>query len=469
MKGDKSNCNNRDKPDDEDKGAASRRSGKNTRGGGAGEGEAQTAFLVGLQRHGQEPAEAAALLGELRELVANLAVPIAGSVVVRLREDSPRLLVGSGKAVELAAEARAVGANLLVFDDELSAAQQRNWERDTGLRVIDRQEVILDIFAARASTREAVLQVRLAQLEHQLPRLKHLWSHLDRQRGGGSTQRDAGEKQIEMDQRLIRERIAKVRAELDDVIRRRATQRKQRRRVPVPSAAIVGYTNAGKSSLLNALTGAGVYAADKLFATLDPVTRRLTLPGGRTLLLTDTVGFVRRLPHRLVEAFKATLEEAVRTDFLIHVVDLSSPEHETHWRTTREVLTEIGAADKPILTVFNKTDACADDAPKFAARAQHPDAQFVSAKTGAGLSGLLAILEERATAGRESASLLIPHDRHDFLGELHTAGAVLSERHTAEGVVVEALLPPRLQAAAAAFATQKKSAGKGTRRRQRAR
>ncbi|MDR1818387.1 MAG: GTPase HflX [Puniceicoccales bacterium] len=411
----------------------------------------ERAYLVGVQRRGQEPAETAALLAELRELVENTGALVAGAEIARLREPSPAHLVGAGKVAEIAEAARAAGASLIVFDDELTAAQQRNWERDTALRVIDRREVILDIFAARAETREAVLQVGLARLEHQLPRLKRLWSHLDRQRGGGSTQRAEGEKQIELDQRLIRERIAKTRRELDAVIRHRGTQRKQRRRVPVPSAAIVGYTNAGKSSLLNALTGAGVFAADKLFATLDPTTRRLELPRGRALLLTDTVGFVRRLPHQLVEAFKATLEEALNVDFLVHVVDLSSPEHEAHWRVTREVLAEIGAAGKPALTVFNKVDLCAGTGEVAAARAAVPGAVFISAKTGAGFDTLLAALEHYAAAGNRAATLLIPHDRHDFLGVLHAAGAVLNEKHTDAGVRVEAMLPPRLDAAARAF------------------
>ena len=414
---------------------------------------AAAAFLVGLQRREQALEEAEALLEELRELVANLGISVAGSAIIRVREEHPRYLIGSGKMEEIVSRVQASGCGLVIFDDALSPAQQRNWERDSGLRVIDRQEVILDIFASRASTREAVLQVRLAQLEHQLPRLKRLWSHLDRQRGGGATQRDAGEKQIEMDQRLIRERIARVRRDLDAVIRQRATQRKQRHRVPLPTAAIVGYTNAGKSSLLNALTGAQVFAADKLFATLDPTTRRLVLPGGGVLLLTDTVGFVRRLPHRLVDAFKATLEEATRVDFLIHVVDLSSPEHEAHWRTTCEVLAEIGASGKSILTVFNKLDACADGVAHFAARARHPGAIFVSARTGEGLDTLQGRLAQHVASQNREARLLIPHNRYDFLGELHKVGAVISEKAAGEGVFVLALLPPRLQAAAECFVT----------------
>ncbi|MDR2512616.1 MAG: GTPase HflX [Puniceicoccales bacterium] len=415
--------------------------------------EAAVAFLVGLQRREQALEEAEALLSELHELVANLGIRVGGSAVIRIREEHPRHLVGSGKMEEIALAARDVGCGLVIFDDALSPAQQRNWERDSGLRVIDRQEVILDIFASRASTREAVLQVRLAQLEYQLPRLKRLWSHLDRQRGGGAMQRDAGEKQIEMDQRLIRERIARVRRDLDAVIRQRATQRKQRHRVPLPTAAIVGYTNAGKSSLLNAFTGAQVFAADKLFATLDPTTRRLALPGGGVLLLTDTVGFVRRLPHRLVNAFKATLEEATRVDFLIHVVDLSSPEYEAHLCTTGEVLAEIGASEKPILTVFNKLDMCTDEVARFSARARYPDAVFISARTGEGLDVLQKRLARHVAAQNHEARLLIPHDRYDFLGELHKAGAVLSEKATSEGVFVSSLLPPRLLAAAERFVT----------------
>ena len=405
-----------------------------------------TAFLVGLRRPEQSEEEAFALLEELRELISNLQIPIGGSLLVRLREEHPRYLVGSGKMQEIVEAAKTAQCNLVIFDDELAAAQQRNWEKDGKLRVIDRQEVILDIFASRASTKEAVLQVQLARLQHQLPRLKRLWSHLDRQRGGGALQRDAGEKQIEMDQRLIRERIAKVRRELDEVIRHRATQRKQRHRIPLPTAAIVGYTNAGKSSLLNKLTGASVYAEDKLFATLDPTTRRLDLPSGRTVLLTDTVGFVRRLPHRLVEAFKATLEEAVQVDFLIQLVDLSSPEYEAHWRTTREVLEEIGAGEKPALTVFNKADACDDPVARFSARAQHPDCHIISVHSGEGLEELMAEIDRRIAQQDQVTRLVIPHDRYDVLGQLHALGAVVSEKAEENGVRIEALVPQRMLA-----------------------
>ena len=411
------------------------------------------AFLVGLQRPDQDARDSLSLLEELRELVANLGVEVRGDTVARLREEHPRHLVGTGKMEEIAALARGLDCGLVVFDDALTPAQQRNWEKDApGLRVIDRQEVILDIFAARAKTREAVLQVELARLQQQLPRLRRLWSHLDRQRGGGALQRDAGETQLEMDQRGIREKIARVRRELEEVVRQRATQRKQRQRVPVPTFAIVGYTNAGKSSLLNRLTGAEVLAEDRLFATLDPTTRRLTLPSGRALLLTDTVGFVRRLPHRLVEAFKATLEESVQADVLLHVVDLASPDAAAHAETTLRVLREVGAGDRPVLTVLNKADLVPDPLARAEALARHPGAVMVSARTGEGVPVLLGELDRLASQGDRRLRLLIPHDRYDLVAKLHGAAAILSEKPTDSGVELEALVPARLLETVAPYA-----------------
>ena len=321
---------------------------------------APRALLLGLQNAGQSPEEAEALLEELTELTSNLGIVTPVRLVARLREPNPRFLLGAGKTAEIIALAKEHQCGLIIFDDELHPAQQRNWEAESGLIVIDRQEVILDIFAARARTREARLQVELAQAEYFMPRLRRAWSHLSRQRGGGVNARGEGETQLELDQRIVRDRIQRLRADLATVRKQRGVQRRQRLRVPLPTAAIVGYTNAGKSSLLNALTGAQVLAADKLFATLDPATRRLRLPSGRILLLTDTVGFVRRLPHRLVEAFKATLEEALVADLLIHVVDASSPEAVAHHTTTLSVLRELGDAHARIITVFNKLDRVDD-------------------------------------------------------------------------------------------------------------
>jgi len=412
---------------------------------------APRALLIGLQTPGQSREEAEALLDELTELTANLGIAAPARPLVKLRERNPHFLLGTGKTAEIIAEAKAHGCGIIIFDDELQPAQQRNWEAESGLIVIDRQEIILDIFAARARTREARLQVELAQAEYFLPRLRRAWSHLSRQRGGGVTQRGEGETQLQLDQRLVRERIQRLRADLATVRKQREVQRRQRLRVPLPTAAIVGYTNAGKSSLLNALTGAHVLAADKLFATLDPTTRRLRLTTGRILLMTDTVGFVRRLPHRLVEAFKATLEEALVADFLVHVVDASSPEAAAHHATTMAVLRELGADNARILTVFNKLDRVDDPLRLPELKAQFPGALFLSAHTGAGMETLLARLDDLVSEEATPQSLLIPHSRYDLINRLHAAGAVHREQPRDEGVYIEGLLPRRLLDAAREF------------------
>ncbi len=406
---------------------------------------ATRALLVGVQTPDMAPGEGAELLAELNELVENLNLAITRSTLINLRDRlQPKFLIGSGKAAELIALAKADGADVIVLDEELSPAQQRNWEEESGLAVIDRQEVILEIFADRARTREAVLQVALARMEYSLPRLTRAWSHLSRQRGSGRLGGE-GETQLEQDRRLVRNRITHLKGELAQVISQRATQRRKRQRTPVPSAAIVGYTNSGKSSLLNKLTGAHVLAVDKLFATLDPTTRQLELPDGRTLLLTDTVGFIRRLPHRLVEAFKATLEEVVVADFLIHLLDASNPNSDQHHATTLAVLGELGAADRPTITVFNKIDAI--DAKTLARlRAQHPAAFFISVHTGAGLDKLLRRCEELAVDDYESAELLIPHSRYDIVGRLHSIGQVRKQESVDAGVRLSGRFPVKFSA-----------------------
>src|SRR5580658_1029890 len=292
--------------------------------------KAQRAFLIGVQTPEMPEGEGEELLAELTELVENLGLSVVRTVFVKLRAPSPALFLGKGKSEELAALAKEDGAEVIVFDSALSPAQQRNWEELAGMAVIDRQEVILEVFADRAHTREAILQVALARQEYSLPRLKRAWTHLSRQRGGGTGARGQGETQLEEDRRIVRDRIAHLRVQLVEVVRQRGVQRARRLRVPLPTAAIVGYTNAGKSSLLNRLTGASVFVEDKLFATLDPTTRQLQLANNQKLLVTDTVGFIRRLPHGLVEAFKATLEEVLVADFLIHVIDITSPHFEKH-------------------------------------------------------------------------------------------------------------------------------------------
>ena len=404
----------------------------------------QRALLVGLQTPDMKPGEGDELLGELTELVENLGMEIVHTTFVNLRQTQAKFLVGSGKAAELIARAKAEGADVIVVDGELSPSQQRNWEEESGLAVIDRQEVILEIFADRAHTREAVLQVALARMEYSLPRLTRAWTHLSRQRGKGSMGGE-GETQLEQDRRVVRDRIARLKDELASVISQRATQRRKRQRTPVPGAAIVGYTNAGKSSLLNKITGAQVLAVDKLFATLDPTTRQFTLPDGRTMLVTDTVGFIRRLPHRLVEAFKATLEEVVVSDFLIHVLDVTNPNVDQHHATTLAVLGELGAADKATITVFNKVDA-ADAKLLTRMRAQHPDALFISAHTGAGLDALLRRCEELAVDEYQAVELLIPHSRYDVIARLHAAGRVKKQESVDEGVRLSGRFPKKAAA-----------------------
>lgn len=411
---------------------------------------------MGVQTPEMPEGEGEELLAELRELAENLKLAIAGTAMVRLREASSALLLGRGKAEEIAGLARAGGAEVIAIDAALSPAQQRNWEKLAGIAVIDRQEVILEIFADRARTREAVLQVALARMEYSLPRLKRAWSHLSRQRGRGALGGE-GETQLEQDRRVVRAKIAHLKAELAEVRRQRAVQRVRRMRVPVPTAAIVGYTNAGKSSLLNALTGAHVLAEDKLFATLDPTTRQMVLGGNRKLLLTDTVGFIRRLPHGLVEAFKATLEEVVVADFLIHVVDATSPHAEKHRETTLAVLQELGASDKPILTVFNKADV-ANEAQVRTARAIDPAGILVSARSGSGLPELEEHCREIIAGGFEATELLVPHGRYDLVAKLHEVGQVHAQEHTDAGVLLQCRYPAAQAALFAPFVVKPRRA-----------
>lgn len=408
----------------------------------------ERALLIGAYFKKDLAANAADLLIELKDLVETLGISVAKTIPVYVREMSPRYLTGSGKAEELINHAKELGCDCIIFDNELSPAQQRAWEEESKLCVIDRQEVILDIFNLRAKTREARLQVALARMEYSLPRLTRMWAHLDRQRGQGgggtSAARGEGESQLEIDRRLAYRRIDKLKSDLAEVRRQRDTQRKERSRVPVPHGAIVGYTNAGKSSLLNTLTQSDVLAEDKLFATLDTSTRRMTMPDGQHILLTDTVGFVRNLPHDLVQSFRATLEETTLADFLIHLVDASHPSAATFYQTTTNVLREIGAGDKRVVLAFNKIDLATDQSHLNSLRQQFPDAVFISVKTGEGIDTLLHRIHELIFDRVTRLSLKLPMDRFDLLSLAHQEGKVLREDFKSDHASIECIVPKRI-------------------------
>ena len=401
------------------------------------------ALLVGIYNDKEPRAEAESLLKELAELVDTLGLPIVGTEMVHLREKHAKLLVGTGKADEIAALAKEKGARVIIFDHELSPSQQRNWEEIAGIPVLDRAEVILDIFGRRARSREARLQVELARFEHALPRLTGAWGHLVRQ-GGGIGSRGEGETQLEQDKRRIRVHIGRLKDELEEVRSARATQRKDRKRTPVPNAAIVGYTNSGKSSLLRRLTGADVLIEDKLFATLDTTTRRVALPNKQALLLTDTVGFVRKLPHQLVESFNATLEEAALSDFLIHLLDASQPEVLEFYETTMKVLAGLGADTRPMTVAFNKIDAVTDSSVLVRLRDRFPEAHFLSVHTGEGIPELIERLGELVSGHPQLSELRLPAAAGEMVARLHQEAQVLETEYLEDGIRVLAWLPERL-------------------------
>jgi GTP-binding protein HflX len=408
--------------------------------------------LVGVTIPPEDDDDTEASLDELALLIDTAGADEAGRVMQRRTAPDSTFFVGKGKAEEIKEVSLAVDADTVVFDNELTPAQQYNLEKLLGRTAIDRTAVILDIFGQNAHTLEGKAQVELALLRYQLPRLRRGTSAgYTRQAGGiGTRLRGSGETKLEVDRRRIKSRITKLEHELDDLERTRLLQRRARGRSGLQSLSIVGYTNAGKSTLLNRLTDAGVLVEDRLFATLDPTTRRLTLPGGEPVLLTDTVGFVRRLPHGLVEAFKSTLETVAESDLLMHVVDASAPDPQGQIDAVRTVLAEIGAERVPELIVFNKCDAAPEEAARLAKI--HQGAVAVSALSGDGIEPFLRTLGDRLRALAAVVELLVPYDRGDVVAAVHREGEVVSTAHTDDGVRIRARLDPAAAGRLAEFA-----------------
>lgn len=401
-------------------------------------------FLIGLELKARKRWEVDDSLSELSELASTAGGEVVGEGSQKLEAPVAGTFIGSGKAQEFAEQCQRQDVDTVIFDDELSAAQSRNLEKVFECKVLDRTSLILDIFAQRARTREGKLQVELAQLQHLLPRLTRYWSHLSRQKGGIGM-RGEGETQLETDRRRVQERIDTILEELETVRRQRATQRTGRKRNLWPIASIVGYTNAGKSTLLNRLTGAAVLVEDKLFATLDPTTRRLRLPTNQNVLLSDTVGFIRKLPHRLVEAFKATLEEVVQADLLLHVVDVSHPQAEEQITAVNSVLAEIGAEGKPTIMVLNKIDRLANPDALHKHQGPNGKAVAVSATTGMGLEDLLGELGSSLRPVRELIELMVPLEASSVMARLHSVGQVVERTYEGEYARFKARIPPHLR------------------------
>lgn len=401
------------------------------------EGRREQAILVGMESPEVNPEETAYSLEELGRLADTAGADVLLELTQRRGRPDAATFLGRGKAEELADCCRSLGAGLVIFDRELSAAQARNLENITGVRVIDRTQLILDIFARRARTREGKLQVELAQLNYLLPRLIGRGTELSRL-GGGIGTRGPGETRLEVDRRRIRRRIAELDKAIGDVRKHRELLRRSRKEIPVPLAALVGYTNAGKSTILKKLTGARVLVEDKLFATLDPTTRRVVLPNNEVILLTDTVGFIRNLPHHLVAAFRATLEEVVEADLLLHIVDASHPDLEGQIEAVNQVLESLDSGSKPCIIVYNKTDLVPDFQTPL--KTNNQPAVAVSALDGRGLDEMLAAVAGILSRRRVRLAYFIPYGKTGVLSLLYEKGQVLREEHGQDGISVDAEL-----------------------------
>ncbi len=405
----------------------------------------QQALLLVLTEPQENPQESNRRGEELKALADTMGSETLRVEHISLRQTNSATLIGSGKVEAVQTLIDELGVNLVIFDRQINPRVQRNLEKIWEITVIDRDEVILQIFADRAATKEAVLQVELARLEYSLPRLTRRWTSLGRQQGGVKGTRGEGEKQLELDRRQVQDRIVALKAQLEKVVQQRSIQRSARIEGSIPTGAIVGYTNSGKSSLLNALTNAGVLVEDKLFATLDPTTRQVKLPGGEEILLSDTVGFVSDLPHTLVDAFKSTLEEAKYADFLIIVCDASHPDMLANYATTIEVLEELGCTDKPAIVLANKMDLVQDEFSVSRLRSLYNPVIETSIKTGAGIEELLKQMGETLHELCPTTIYVLPNSRHDLVAHIHRFGQVESIDYTEEGIVVKTRIQNRFQ------------------------
>jgi len=428
----------------------------------------ERALLIGLEKEGVSKWDLQDSLDELRELANSAGAEVIDTVTQKLQKPTAPYYIGRGKAESIKNSCQDRQVTSVIFDDELSPAQGRNLENLFARKVLDRTQLILDIFAQRARSREGRLQIELAQLQYLLPRLTRMWHHLSRQTGGIGT-RGPGETQLEVDRRRVQERIARLERELEAVRKTRAVQRQGRKRHQWPVAAVVGYTNAGKSTLLNLLTGADLVAENKLFATLDPTTRSFVLPNKQRVLLTDTVGFLRKLPHTLIESFKATLEEVSEADLLIHIVDLSHPRVDEQMEAVDAVIKELDAFGKQTLIVFNKIDNLENGAGGSRATStgkpervdelgsesinreiaetyvkRFPGSVAISARTGEGVNRLVGALENALSSWRLRSRFRIPSDQSALIAEIHRVGHVLELRYEGDDALIVAHVPPEL-------------------------
>lgn len=395
-------------------------------------------------------------LQELSMLADTAGMEVIGQTFQRLQQIDPKTYIGSGKVAEVREQIAELGAQVIIFDDELSPRHQRQLEQEFGenIKVLDRSALILDIFAQHARTREGALQVELAQYQYRLPRLTRQWTHLARQAGGGTARggsggvglRGPGETQLEVDKREIGRKISKLKDELEKVRQQRGQHRLQRNRAGIPVVAFVGYTNAGKSTLLKAITGLEVYIADQLFATLDPLTRRVDLPSGRNVLMTDTVGFIQKLPTSLIAAFRATLEEITEADLLLHIVDVSHPNVVQHIETVEDTLAAIEMPSVPRILVWNKIDKLDNvKLPERIGKEKYVAETALSARTGAGISDLLGAIESTLISYLRTVRLQLPYERGDLVSQLFESANVEKQEHTESGVILTVQLPPSLQ------------------------